>query len=68
MNFVPYAGVGLGVGYLKPDNAKKDISLGANFLFGAEFGTSRVRPYAQLQISTTKNTGAGVAGGLIFGF
>ncbi|HYE58399.1 MAG TPA: P44/Msp2 family outer membrane protein [Rhodothermales bacterium] len=67
--FIPYAGIGLGVGYWKPDNVDADISLGANFLFGAEFGpNSRVRPYVQLQISTTKATGAAVAGGVLFGF
>jgi len=66
--FTPYAGAGLGVGYYKPDNADTDINLGANFIFGAEFGMGRARPYAQLQISTTRNTGAGVAGGIMFGF
>lgn len=67
--FTPYAGAGLGVGYLRNDiTDNSDISLGANFIFGAEFGNSRARPYAQLQISTTKNTGAAVAGGIMFGF
>ena len=64
-SFTPYAGIGLGIGYNKVENANEgDAELGAQFLFGAEFNAPATRPYLQLQIST--NRGAAIAGGLMF--
>lgn len=64
-SFTPYAGIGLGVGYIKA-GGKSDTDPGANFVFGAEFNAPAMRPYLQLQVTTTNAAGAAIAAGLLF--
>lgn len=68
--FTPYVGAGLGLAYGKVEGFDEgETDAGLNLIFGAEFGqNSRLRPYAQAQLTVGDGTAVSVGGGVLFGF
>lgn len=65
--FTPYAGAGLGITYVKPDGGDGDTDAGLNFIFGAEWGMNRLRPFTEARIVVDREVGVGLRGGLLIG-
>lgn len=65
--FTPYAGAGLGVNYVKPENLDSRTDAGLNLIAGANFGFGRMRPFAEARINLDDGTNVGVRGGLLIG-
>lgn len=65
--FDPYLGAGLALGYDKPDGADADLSVGINFLVGADFlQAQRFRPFVQARITAGTGGSVGLGGGVTF--
>ncbi|MFW5955366.1 MAG: outer membrane beta-barrel protein [Rhodothermales bacterium] len=67
--FTPYAGAGLAITRQSVETAGDDITStepGLNLLFGAQFGSGQMRPFAQAQISIGDFDMFAIAGGLLF--
>lgn len=65
-SFSPYIGAGLGVQYFKPKSGDSSTDVGANLLFGADFGGVRLKPYVQARITTGLGGAVGIGGGFVF--
>ncbi len=65
--FTPYAGAGLGVNYIKPENRDSRTDAGLNLIAGANFGFGRLRPFAEARINIDDGTNVGLRGGLLIG-
>jgi opacity protein-like surface antigen len=65
--FTPYAGAGLGVNYVKPENLDSRTDAGLNFIAGANFGFGRLQPFAEARINLDDGTNVGLRGGLLIG-
>lgn len=65
--FTPYAGAGLGINFLKPENFDSQTDAGLNLIAGAAFGFSRLRPFAEARINIDDGTNVSLRGGLLIG-
>lgn len=65
--FTPYAGAGIGINYIKPENLDSRTDAGLNLIAGATFGFSRLRPFAEARINFDDGTNVGIRGGVLFG-
>lgn len=65
--FTPYAGAGLGVNYIKPENLDSETDAGLNLIAGANFGFGRLSPFAEARINVAGSTNVGLRGGLLIG-
>lgn len=65
--FTPYAGAGLGVNYVKPENSDSRTDAGLNLIAGANFGFGRLSPFAEARINLDDGTNVGLRGGLLIG-
>ena len=65
--FTPYAGAGLGLDYVKPENGDSNTDAGLNLLFGANFGMGRIQPFAEARIRVDGDVGVAVRGGILLG-
>lgn len=65
--FTPYAGAGLGVNYVKPENLDSRTDAGLNLIAGANFGFGRLSPFAEARINIDDGTNVGLRGGLLIG-
>lgn len=64
--FTPYAGGGLGVNYIKPENLDSRTDAGLNLIAGATFGFGRLTPFAEARINFDDGTNVGIRGGVLF--
>ncbi len=65
--FTPYAGAGIGIDFLKPENGDSNTEVGPNLLAGATFGFGRLRPFVEARININDGANVGVRGGLLIG-
>lgn len=65
--FTPYAGGGLGLNYINPENGDSDTDALLNFVFGATFGFSRIQPFAEARVDISNDVGASLRGGILIG-
>lgn len=64
--FTPYAGAGLGINFLKPENGDSRTDAGLNLIAGATFGFNRIQPFAEARINIDDGTNVGLRGGVLF--
>ena len=64
--FTPYIGAGLALQYFKVKSFDSDVNAGLNLLAGAEFQTTRLRPYLQMRATINDGTTIGLGAGVIF--
>lgn len=65
--FTPYAGGGLGVDYVNPENFDSETDAKLNLVFGANFGMGQIRPFAEARVDIGDGTGAALRGGILIG-